>query len=319
MAFLDVKLFLNDLGIRYECEGTDVEVKDVASITEAGGNDLAFCHLEGEEGASLISQSNAGLVLCNNTMQGVVHPKIGTQQFFFMDNPRFAFVRIMSQISKKEEKGMIGISSHALISNEAVIGSNCYIGNYTTIGKNCNIGNNTVIYERVSIVRNCSIGSNCILQPGVTIGADGHAYERHQTGELEGFPHIKGVRIGNNVVIGPNTNVNRGSLVDTVIHDGTKIDALVDIAHNVTVGKHCIITAGAIIGGSTSIGDMSWMGLQSTLKNNIKIGKNVIVGAGAVVLHDVEDGDIVAGVPAKSIKDKVHRSKVKLFNMAGQK
>jgi UDP-3-O-[3-hydroxymyristoyl] glucosamine N-acyltransferase len=319
MAFLDIKLFLNDLSIEYKCEGTDVKVNDVASITEAGGNDLAFCHLEGEEGASLISQSNAGLVLCNNTMEGVVHPKIGTQQFFFMDNPRFAFVRIMSQISKKEEEEMIGISSHALISNEAVIGSNCYIGNYTTIGKNCNIGNNTVIYEKVSIVRNSSIGSNCIIQPGVTIGADGLAYERHRTGELEGFPHVKGVRIGNNVVIGPNTNVNRGSLVNTVIHDGTKIDALVDIAHNVTVGKHCIITAGAIIGGSTSIGDMSWIGLQSTLKNNIKIGKNVIVGAGAVVLHDVEDGDIVAGVPAKSIKDKVHRSKVKLFNMAGQK
>lgn len=317
--FIDVRLLLSDLGIRHECEGTDVKVNGVESISAAGASDLAFCHLDGEEGFSLISQSNAGIVLCSSLMQGRAHPKSGRQQFFFMVNPRLAFVLITSQIIKKEEEMMTGIAPYASISNEAKIGSKCYIGNFTTVGRNCIVGDNTVIYEQVSIVRNSTIGDNCIIHPGVTIGADGHAYERLQTGELEGFPHLKGVRIGSNVVIGPNSNVNRGSLVDTVICDGTKIDALVDIAHNVTIGRNCIITAGSIIGGSTGIGDMSWIGLQSTIKNNIKIGKNVIVGAGAVVLHNVEDGDIVAGVPAKSIKYKVHRSKPKLYNMAGQK
>ena len=253
---IDVRLLLSDIGIRHECEGTDVKVNDVASITEAGPNNLAFCHLDGEEGFSLISQSNAGIVLCSSLMQGRAHPKSGRQQFFFMVNPRLAFVLITSQIIKKEEEMMTGIAPYASISNEAKIGSKCYIGSFTTVGRNCIVGDNTVIYENVSIVPNSTIGDNCVIHPGVTIGVDGHAYERLQTGELEGFPHLKGVRIGSNVVIGPNSNVNRGSLVDTVICDGTKIDALVDIAHNVTIGRNCIITAGSIIGGSTGIGDM---------------------------------------------------------------
>jgi UDP-3-O-[3-hydroxymyristoyl] glucosamine N-acyltransferase len=83
-------------------------------------------------------------------------------------------------------------------------------------------------------------------------------------------------------------------LSDTVIGNGTKLDALVHIAHNVIVGKNCELTAGTIIGGSTTVGDTCWTGLNSTLKDNIKIGKNVLIAAGAAVIHDVEDEDIVA-------------------------
>jgi UDP-3-O-[3-hydroxymyristoyl] glucosamine N-acyltransferase LpxD len=137
------------------------------------------------------------------------------------------------------------------------------------------------------------------------VGADGFAFERHPNGDLERFPHLRGVKIGNNVEICANTNIARGSLSDTVIGDNTKVDALVQIAHNVRIGKNSEICTGTIIGGSTSIGDMTWTGLNSTLKDNIKIGNNVLIGAGAAVIKDVPDGDVVAGVPAKSIKDKV--------------
>lgn len=113
-----------------------------------------------------------------------------------------------------------------------------------------------------------------------------------------------------------NTNIHRGSLSDTVIGDGSKIDAMVQIAHNVRIGKNCEITTGTIIGGSTKIGDMAWTGLNSTLKDNIKIGNNVLIAAGAIVIREVEDQDIVAGVPAKSIKDKVKTDT--LFLMSGQ-
>jgi UDP-3-O-[3-hydroxymyristoyl] glucosamine N-acyltransferase len=150
------------------------------------------------------------------------------------------------------------------------------------------------------------------------MGADGFAFERYSNGELERFPHIKGVKIGNNVEVCANTNIARGSLSDTIIGDGTKIDAMVQIAHNVTIGRNCAITTGTIIGGSTSIGDMCWAGLNSTLKDRIKIGNNVLIAAGAVVIHDTPDEDIVAGVPAKSIKEKVNTAPVKLFLMAGQ-
>ncbi len=134
---------------------------------------------------------------------------------------------------------MIGISPKAIISENAKIGFDCYIGDHVIIGENCIIGDNTIIYSRVNIIENCLIGKSCVIQPGVTIGADGFAFERHQTGELQKFPHLKGVRIGNNVEIYANSSVARGSLSDTIIGDDTKIDALVHVAHNVSIGKSC--------------------------------------------------------------------------------
>jgi UDP-3-O-[3-hydroxymyristoyl] glucosamine N-acyltransferase len=159
-----------------------------------------------------------------------------------------------------------------------------------------------------------------VIQLGTVIGADGFAYERdNQTLDLETFPHITGVTIGYNVHISSNCSIARGSLADTVIGNGTKLDALVHIAHNVEIGRNCELTAGTIIGGSTIIGDVCWLGLNCTLKNKIRIGNKVIVGCGAAVIHDIPDEDIVGGVPAKSIKDKITSNTKQLFLMAGQK
>ena len=247
-------------------------------------------------------------------MEGLIRTRPETQ-ILLLDNPRLVFVQVANKISARRRR--TGISPNATISGTAKIGSDCYIGDYTTIGDNCEIGDRTVISDKVSLVQNCYIGKDCIIQPGVTIGADGFAFERYPTEELERFPHLKAVRIGDNVEVCANTSIARGSLSDTVIGNGTKLDALVHIAHNVIVGKNCELTAGTIIGGSTTVGDTCWTGLNSTLKDNIKIGKNVLIAAGAAVIHDVEDEDIVAGVPAKSIKSKVTSNLV--FLMSGQK
>jgi UDP-3-O-[3-hydroxymyristoyl] glucosamine N-acyltransferase len=212
---------------------------------------------------------------------------------------------------------MVGVSPRAIISEKSSIGSNCYIGDYVVIGDNCSVGKNAIIYDRVSLVQNCIIGDNCLIQSGASLGSDGFAFERYESGELEKFPHKGYVKIENNVEIYANCSIARGSLSDTKIGEGTKLDALVHIAHNVSVGKNCELTAGTIIGGSTIIGETSWTGLNSTIKNKIKVGKNVIVASGASVIHDVPDGDIVAGVPARSIKHKVNTDEV--FLMAGQK
>ncbi len=304
---------LTRLGVEFHSEGNDGRVKGASSITEATENDLAFCWYAGEKGASYISKSKAGVILCKSEIQGLVHPR-GRQLLIFTDNPRLAFIRIVKEMQGKGR--LVGVSERAVISEESKIGGNCYIGDYVVIGANCTIGDNTVIYDRVSLVQNCVIGKNCLIQSGASIGSDGFAFERHATGELEKFPHNGYVRIGNNVEIYANCSVARGSLSDTVIGDGTKLDALVHIAHNVIVGKNCELTAGTIIGGSTTLGNMCWTGLNSTLKNKIKIGNNVIVASGASVIHNVPDGDIVAGVPAKSIKEKVKTDE--LFLMAGQ-
>jgi UDP-3-O-[3-hydroxymyristoyl] glucosamine N-acyltransferase len=156
-----------------------------------------------------------------------------------------------------------------------------------------------------------------VIQSGAKIGSDGFAFERDDSENLIRFPHRGSVRIGDNVEIGANCSIARGSLTDTIIMSGSKLDALVHVAHNVTIGQKCELTAGTIIGGSTSIGDSCWTGLNSTIKNKLKIGKNVIVASGASVIKDVDDRDIVAGVPARSIKHKVTSDE--LFLMAGQK
>ena len=127
---------------------------------------------------------------------------------------------------------------------------------------------------------------------------------------------MSGVIIRDDVEVFSNCSIARGSLSDTIIGKGTKLDALVHVAHNVIIGENCEPTAGTIVGGSTIIGNSCWTGLNSTLKHKIKIGKKVIIGCGASVIHNVPDEDIVAGVPAKSIKHKVNSNQ--LFLMAGQ-
>lgn len=314
MSEWDIRSTLAKLGIDFQEEGSGGRVQGAAPVAEATGSDLAFCWYGGEKGASHVSKSKAGVILCKSDIQGLVHPR-GRQLLVFTDNPRLVFVRVLNEMQGK--KKLAGISPRAVISEKARIGSGCYVGDYAVIGENCTIGDNTVIHDRVSLVQNCMIGKNCIIQSGVSLGSDGFAFERYDTGTLEKFPHKGYVRIDNNVEIYVNCSVARGSLSDTVIGDGTKLDALVHIAHNVVIGKNCELTAGTIIGGSTTVGDMTWTGLNSTLKNKIKVGSNVIVASGASVIRDVPDGDIVAGVPARSIKHKVNTDE--LFLMAGQK
>ena len=309
------KSILDKLEFSYISEGPERQVKSVSSINEARESDLTMCYYEKEKGVSMISQSSAGIILCAKSMQGRVHPTDARQQLFFLDNPRYAFIKIMNQMYNK--KNTAGISARSVISKTAQIGSGCYIGDYTVIGDDCIIGDNTMIGTRVSL-QNCYIGNNSIIQSGVTIGEDGFSFERNADGELERFPHKRGVKIGDNVEVGANTNIARGSLSDTIIGNGTKIADMVHIGHHALIGKHCQIAAATAIGGKTKIGDMCWTGLNSTLKHEINVGNNVIVGCGAVVIYDVTDGDIVAGVPAKSIKDKVTTPSNKLFLMAGQ-
>lgn len=309
----NIKTILDSLGIDYQSKGGSADVQGAASIDKATENDLAFCWYGGEKGASYIGKSKARVILCKSEMQDIVSPKAG-QLMVFTDNPRLAFVRVLGRM--QDGKRLTGISPRAAISGNAKIGKNCYVGDYAVIGDNCTVGDNTVIYDRVSLVQDCHVGRNCVIQSGASIGSDGFAYERHSTGELEKFPHRGSVRIGDNVEISANCSIARGSLSDTIIDDGSKLDALVHIAHNVVIGKNCELTAGTIIGGSTIVGDMCWTGLNSTLKDQIRLGNNVVVASGASVIHNVPDGDVVAGVPAKSIKHKVTTDK--LFLMAGQ-
>ncbi len=292
-------------------------IRNVSSLHTGTRDDISFCSSEEYKGMLSISQSNAGVILCKKSMEGLVYPnhKEG-QLLIFVDNPRLEFTRLAKRITHALPK--VGISKSSVIADSAKIGRDCYIGEYVVIGDDCTIGNNTIIESKANL-QNCKVGDNCSIQPNTTIGSDGFAFERaDDTLELEKFPHYGKVVIENDVEIFANCSVARGSLSDTIIGQGTKIDAVCHIAHNVNIGKNTELTAGTIVGGSTTIGNNCWLGLNSTIKNKIKIGDQVIVGSGSSVIYDIVDEDIVAGVPARSIKKKVTANKEKLFLMAGQ-
>lgn len=329
----DVVSILSNLGIKYSIYNSkedfdSISIYGVKDLKSASNGDLSFCSLDDAEKAIMgISKSNAKVIICHQSLEDLVYPRSGKQQcLIFVKNPRMVMMKIINEIyyspsvnkkkrNRQNEKILI-VSPTATVSKSARISKNCSIGNFTKIGDKCIIGDNTVIGDRVIIEQNTRIGKNCIIQPGTVIGADGFAYERlEDTLELQRFPHIGGVIIGDNVEICSNCSIARGSLSNTIIGEGTKLDALVHIAHNVEIGRHCALTAGTIIGGSTRIGDMCWTGLNSTIKHKVKIGNKVIISSGASVINNIDDEDIVAGVPAKSIRHKVRSNQ--LFLMAG--
>ena len=312
----DIESILLDLEVDYQIRGLREnfkKIRNIAALDEAKPTDLTFSSLSAESDFSRISKSNAGIILCDKSHSMNLSPR-QNQLLVFVDNPRLVFIHIINRSRQTHEKKKSEIPQFIHVSKLATLGENCSMGNFSVVGDNCVVGNNTILGNRVNL-QNCIIGDNCIIQSGVSIGEDGFAYERNNSLELEAFPHFGKVIIGNRVEVAVNCSIARGSLKDTVIGDGTKIDALVHIAHNVTIGRNCSLTAGAVVGGSTRIGDTCWLGLNSTLKHKIQVGNKVIVGSGASVINDIPDEDIVAGVPAKSIKHKVNSDQ--LFLMAG--
>ena len=277
----DIESILSDLEVGYQIIGSRKnfkQIRSVAAIDEATSYDFAFCSQNDSSGLRAISESDAGLVLCHNRVDQHLSAK-RDQLLVLVDNPRLVFMHVANRLHNVRAKRKYGISQLSCISDTTKISRTSAVGNFSVIDEGCVVGKNTIIGDRVSL-QNCVIGDNCIIQSGVSIGEDGFAYERNESLELEAFPHFGKVIIGNNVEISTNCSVARGSLKDTIIEDGTKIDALTHIAHNANIGRNCSLTAGTIIGGGTTIGDTCWLGLNSTVKHKLQIGNKVIIGSG---------------------------------------
>lgn len=179
------------------------------------------------------------------------------------------------------------------------IGDNCSIDDTVIIGTGTEIGDNVVIMGRVMIGDNCHIKSHaCIGEKGFSFGFD-------DDGTPITIRHDGGVRIGNNVEIGSFNTVCQATLedIDTVLEDNVKLDDNVHIAHNCHIGKNTCMAAGVMLNGSVVIGENCWLGLNVTV-NKVKIGNNVLVGSGSMLTKDVPDGVVVAGVPAKIIRER---------------
>jgi UDP-3-O-[3-hydroxymyristoyl] glucosamine N-acyltransferase len=188
----------------------------------------------------------------------------------------------------------------------AVIGPNVRIGEFTHIGPNAVIGPGVAIGRNSSIgagtvITHASIGDFVIIHPGVSIGQDGFGFAP-SAGVHQKILQVGGVIIGNNVEIGANTTIDRGSMSDTLIGEGTKIDNLVQIAHNVTIGRHCIIAARAGIAGSTTLGNGVAIGGQTGIAAHLTIGDGAQIAGLSGVMRDVPAGARWVGFPARPAK-----------------
>lgn len=215
--------------------------------------------------------------------------------------PRRVFGEIVSRFNPETHE--TGISDKAVVSPTAKIGENVYIGPGTVIGDDCEIGDSTIIDANVTIYRKVTIGKNCHISSGAVIGADGHGYVLDENNRYKKIRHMGNVVIGDNVDIGANSCVDRGVLDDTTIGDNTKIDNLVQVAHNVVIGENCMITAGVVICGSCTVGDSCWLAPGAVIKNGASVASHNQIGMNAVVYRSIKQADtIYAGNPAVPIK-----------------
>lgn len=216
------------------------------------------------------------------------------------NNPRMAFINVLNHFNQKGKKQ--GTKETAIIGSNCEIGKDVFIGDFVFIGDNVKIGDYAQINSHAIICEDVIIGSNCIIHSGAVIGADGFGFEKDSNGKPIKFPHVGTVIIGDNVEIKSNTCINRGALSNTVIKDNVKIDDLCHIGHNVTIGEKTIIASGCSVSGSVVIERKSWIAPRSVIKDYVIIGESACIGLGAVVIENVKANDLVAGVPAKTLK-----------------
>lgn len=199
------------------------------------------------------------------------------------------------------DKKTAQLAETAIIKTEK-IAQNVSVGEHCFIDKDVSIGEGTIIEPNVTILHHVEIGKNCIIHAGAVIGADGYGYFTNDNGNPEKVKHFGGVVIEDNVEIGANACIDRGTIDNTFIGKNTKTDNLVHIAHNVQIQKNSILTAGVIICGSASLGKESYIAPGGIIKNQITVGEGAFVGMGAIVMQDVPEYTVVAGIQARGIR-----------------
>ena len=290
----------------------------LASIQNSSEDALVF--VEGRKNGDAVRQLKAAAVLCTDDVAGLVPADIAV---LVTRHPQRAFSAVGRMLFPTSVRptswlGEQGISPAAHIHPTAHIEDNVTIEAGAVIGRNVSIGSGSLISATAVIAENCQIGRDCYIAPNVTIqctfignkvsvhpgtriGQDGFGYVPGPTG-LDKVPQIGRVILQDEVEIGANTTIDRGSLGDTIIGHGTKIDNLVQIAHNVRIGRFCIIAGHSGISGSCVIGDGTMLGGRVGLADHLVIGSNVQIAAASGVMNDIPDGQKWAGFPARPIK-----------------
>ena len=290
----------------------ELEVNRIARIEEAKPGDITwFSHPKYRK---WVSKTHASCIIVPKGVSGSSRSgsSISTIE---VENPSLAIARLLQEFYPKSapEKGvskLVQIDATAKIGKEVSIGAFVYVGKDSIvgdrvtilprvyIGNNVTIGDDTCIYPNVTIEDKVVIGKRVIIYSGAVIGSDGFAYTK-VNGKHERIPHCGGVVLEDDVEIGALSTVDRAVIGNTIIKRGTKIDNLVQVAHNVVIGEDSIIVAQVGIAGSTKIGKNVTIAGQAGLSDHLIIGDNVVIGAQAGVTKNVPTGMTVSGYPAR--------------------
>ncbi len=308
---ITVKELADFLGCPFEGDG-GIEIQGVASFHKAGNGDIVF--LSHHKYRDLLDQSKASAAIVP------VEEKFDKIPVIKSEDPYYSFIKTV-ELFYKSYKPELGIHSSAIVSPSVKIGADVSIGALAYIGDKAKIGERTVIfplaavypgvvigndcvvYSHVSIRENIRIGNHVIIHCGAVIGADGFGYHRMKDGSYYKVPQKGTVNIEDDVEIGANTTIDRSALEETIIQKGTKIDNLVQIAHNVEVGPDSVIAAQTGIAGSTKLGKQVIMGGQVGVTDHAEIGNNVIAAAKTGITKSIPADTMVAGYPHLEIKE----------------
>ncbi len=300
---------LADLAECHLAQGSNPKqiVEDVAGLEEATEKDITWAFIPSVRDSLMKSKAAA----CITSEKFIKYVPQG-MAVLISEDPHRSYGLVAQAFYPN--KILAEISSKAYIDETAQIGTGCrvepgaFIGAHVKLGRECYIQANAVIQEGVEMGDRCIVGSNatvshCLaghnvyIYPGAQIGQDGFGFAMSLKGPIK-VPQLGRVIIGNDVEIGANTTVDRGAMGDTVIGDGTRIDNLVQIAHNVKLGKCCVVVSQTGIAGSCEFGDFVVTAGQSGFAGHLKIGTGAKIGAQSGVMKNIEPGQIVAGSPA---------------------
>lgn len=304
----DIVGITQPLAIRGE---TSEVVRGLASLAAAGPGDLSF--LGNPKYKSEVPATRASVVLLPVGYSGEPSPG---QLFLLVANPSVALARVCARIERLLWPAPLAgvhpsavVAPGAMIAPTATIGPLCvveagaqigervHLQAQVFVGREARIGDDSWLMPGVVLASECVLGRRVRVQPGAVIGSDGFGYEFSQ-GRHEKVPQVGHVAVGDDVEIGANSTIDRARFSRTEVGEGTKIDNLVQIAHNVVIGKHCLICAQVGISGSTQLADFVVLGGQAGLAGHLAIGKGAKVGGGAAVTADVPAGIFVNGSPA---------------------
>jgi len=291
MPAVSIKDIVAIVGGRYSGPGDRV-IRGVSTLKDAADDQIAF--LGNPSYTPQLAETKAGAILVPAETEG------DDPRFIRVQKPHAALAEILDRFFNTRSIPH-GISPQASIAKSAKLGKNVTVGAFTSIGENVEIGDDTLIYANVSIYDGSKIGKRCILHSGVVIGADGFGFTQ-AGGRHRKIPQIGIVRIEDDVEIGANSCVDRAALGETVVGEGTKIDNLVQVGHNVRIGKHCLLVAQVGIAGSTELGDYVVMAGQVGMAGHLKIGDRAQIGGGSAVFHDIPDDTKVMGNPAMEFR-----------------